>query len=112
MANHASDDSLTQITFDTDCTRMITADTSGRLKLWDISKVKWRQTEEEVKNKDANKVDDLSLISAMRDIWFIQAHKSLVNSLAIVETYSAVSDCFVLSAGNDCNILLHRLSNG
>lgn len=37
-----------------------------------------------------------------------------MNTVTIVETYKdhPHSDSFVLSAGNDCNILLFRLSNG
>lgn len=41
--NHAEGDALTQVTVNEDCTRMITSDSAGRLKLWDISKVDWRQ---------------------------------------------------------------------
>lgn len=50
----------------------------------------------------------------MRELWFIQAHRQLINSLSIVETFKdkPLSDTFVLSCGNDCNILLHRMSNG
>ena len=54
--------------------------------------------------------------SNMREIWFIQAHRSTVNSVAIVETFidHPLSDQegFLLSCANDCNILLHRLSTG
>lgn len=99
--NHAEEDALTQITVNSDCSRMVTADTTGRLKLWDITNVDW--------HKDGD-----NMAKNMREIWFIQAHKSTVNTLAIVETFKEhpLSDSFVLSAGNDCNILLFRLSNG
>jgi hypothetical protein len=101
--NHAHGDALTQVTVNLDCTRLVTADTAGRLKLWDISNVDWRK-------------DGDNMISKMHEIWFIQAHKSTVNSVAIVETFKehplSDIDGFLLSSGNDCNILLHRLSNG
>jgi hypothetical protein len=101
--NHAEGDALTTVTVNEECTRMITSDSAGRLKLWDISKVDWRH-------------DRDNLASKMREVWFIQAHRALINTVSIVETYKnherGDSDSFVLSCGNDCNILLHRLLNG
>lgn len=52
---------LTQITVNNDCTRMVSADTAGRLKLWDISKVDWIED-----GKDGN-----SMSTKMREIWLI-----------------------------------------
>ena len=83
--------------------RLVTADTAGRLKLWDISKVNWL--------KDGDKMS-----SNMREVWFIKAHKSTVNQIVIVETFRkwplSDSEGFLLSCGNDCNIVLHRLTTG
>lgn len=97
------DHALTQVTVNDDCTRLVTADTAGRLKLWDISKVNWL--------KDGDKMS-----SNMREVWFIKAHKSTVNQIVIVETYRkqplSDSEGFLLSCGNDCNIVLHRLTTG
>lgn len=39
--NHAEGDALTQIAVDSECSRLLTADTAGRIKLWDITKVDW-----------------------------------------------------------------------
>ena len=100
MANHMEGDALTMIAVNQDCDRLVTADTKGRLKLWDTSLPDYRK--------------DSDPLSKMRVLWFIQAHKSLITSLQIVETFKDEpgSDLFVLSAGGDCNVLLHRLSNG
>lgn len=56
--NHAEGDALTQVTVNEDSTRMITSDSAGRLKLWDISQVEWRH-------------DRDNQFSKMREIWFI-----------------------------------------
>ena len=54
--------------------------------------------------------------SNMREVWFIKAHKSTVNQIVIVETFRiwplSDSEGFLLSCGNDCNIVLHRLTTG
>jgi hypothetical protein len=97
--NHA-EDALTAITTNSDCTKLISTDTAGRIKLWDISNVNFRK--------------DTDPSSKMREIWFIQAHKALINQVTIVETFkdTPTSDSFILSCGGDSNILIHRLSTG
>lgn len=91
---HVKGDALTNVATTLDCKRMVTADVAGRIKLWDISRVNWHLDGQNKKDISAN----------MRDIWFIQAHKGCINSIAIVETYAETSDIFVLSASNDQNI--------
>jgi hypothetical protein len=46
------------------------------------------------------------------DIWFINAHKKIINSIQLCENYKDKTDTFVISASNDFNVLIHRLSNG
>lgn len=43
-------------------------------------------------------------------VWFIAAHKKMINSIQLCEAFAA--DKFIISASNDHNIHLHRLSNG
>lgn len=87
---------------------MLTADQAGRIKCWDIERVKWRR-----EGRDGNtKEEGLKISQNMKDLWSIQAHKSCINSITIVETFKESSDSFILSAGNDQNILLHRLTTG
>lgn len=59
--NHEKGDALTMIAVNEDCDRLLTADSKGRLKLWDTSKVDFRK--------------DSDPLSKMRVIWFISAHK-------------------------------------
>ena len=47
----------------------------------------------------------------MRDQWFIIAHRRIINSIQLCESFPD-SDIFVISSSGDCNIMLHRLSNG
>lgn len=56
--NHAEGDALTMIAVNIDCDRLVTTDTAGRMKLWDISKADFRN----------EKSDPLSKI---REMWFI-----------------------------------------
>lgn len=80
---------------------MVTADTKGRFKLWDISACNFRERSSGSETR-----------ASIRMCWYIQAHRSAVNSLQIVETFRDEIDLFVVSAGADWNILLHKLSNG
>ena len=86
------------MTMDSQGLIMVTGDTAGRLKMWDISKVNWRKdgfTKEGIKQN-------------MRERWFIHAHKSVINSLVIVESFfEKTGQNYILTAGQDCNILLH-----
>lgn len=102
----------------------MTTDTSGRLKLHDISRVDFE--------------NDPDPGAKIRVPWFINAHKQLVHTVQVVEQKTEEEeeelesggeeadsehmiqdeprvewpDLFVLSCSKDCNILLHRLSNG
>lgn len=40
---HDNEDQLTKMTMNENGTVMLTGDTAGRLKLWDISNVNWQQ---------------------------------------------------------------------
>ena len=76
---------------------MVTGDTAGQLKCWDLTKTDLKKDE----NPRAN----------MRDQWFIIAHRRIINSIQLCESFPD-SDIFVISSSGDCNIMLHRLSNG
>jgi hypothetical protein len=79
--------------------RLITGDTGGRIKCWDISKVNF-------------KTPGRDHLSDMRVSWYVQGHKKggSINSLKIVQKFQ--SDRFVVSASADNNVLFHRISNG
>jgi WD40 repeat protein len=98
---HETGEALTALAIDSLDEKLVTADTKGRFKLWDISAVDLRAglSNEETRSK-------------IRLCWYINAHKSAVNTLQIVETYRDEVDLFIVSAGADWNILLHRMSNG
>lgn len=76
---------------------LVTADTSGQLKIWDITDVD---------------LDDKSTAGLFIEKVFIIAHKALINTIQIVEEPNIKSDRFIITASNDNNINLHRLSNG
>ena len=42
--------------------------------------------------------------------WFIVAHKSQINTIQLCEAFE--DDIYIITASNDHNIHLHRLSNG
>jgi len=93
---HSPEDALTAFNCTKDNDRLVTADTSGRIKLFDLSKVDFQSHEDPNEN--------------IKNVWFIQAHKSTINSVQIVENFE--SDVFIVTASSDCNILLHKMSNG
>lgn len=62
---HDVDDALTALNCNEANDRLITCDTSGRIKLWDISSFRFEN----------DKVVDV------KDIWFIQAHRAIINSI-------------------------------
>lgn len=76
---------------------MVTADTSGQLKIWDITSVDFDD-----QSTDANFIEKV----------FIIAHRALINTIQIVEHPNIKSDRFIITASQDNNINLHRLSNG
>ena len=94
---HGLGEALTAFRATKDGKFLVTGDTAGQLKCWDLSKTDLKKDE----NPRAN----------MRDQWFIMAHKRIINSIQLCESF-ACSDIFVISSSGDCNIMLHRLSNG
>lgn len=94
---HDVDDALTALNCNEANDRLITCDTSGRIKLWDISSFRFEN----------DKVVDV------KDIWFIQAHRAIINSIQVVEKVAETTEeTFIITASADCNILLHKMSNG
>lgn len=76
---------------------MVTGDTSGQMKIWDITNVDF---------------DDQKTECQFIEKVFIIAHKALINTIQIVEHKDIKSDRFIITASQDSNINLHRLSNG
>ena len=105
--------------------RFVTVDTSGRIKMHNIGDMDFRTgTKEEIDSKIGNP-------------WFVNAHRREINSVEIVEQKNEEDiessesgeeielpeglekeerqpwpDIFILTAGADYDILLHRLSTG
>ena len=65
---------LTAVATDSQNNRIVTADTQGRIKLHDISRVDFHK--------------DTDPLSKIRVPWFINAHKQLVHQISIVEQKS------------------------
>lgn len=76
---------------------LVTGDTSGQLKIWDITKVD---------------LDDQSTDIYFIEKVFIIAHRALINTIQIVEHESIKSGKFIITASQDNNINLHKLDNG
>ena len=94
---HPADDSLTAVAVTKDNNTLVTGDTSGQLKMWDISEVD---------------LDNQATEGKFLERYFIIAHKAMINSIQLVEHDNIHSDSFIITASNDNNINLHRLSNG
>ena len=95
--DHAKEDSISAVSCTKNNNYLVTGDTSGCLKLWNFENFKFREDH----TTDNIKVE-----------WFIIAHKSIINSIQIVEGKQFTEDKFIITASNDHNIHLHRLSNG
>ena len=68
------------------------------MKLWDISKVD---------------LDDQSTDKHFVEIYFIAAHRAMINQISVVEVFdNVISERLIISASHDCNINLHRLKDG
>jgi len=67
------------------------------MKAWDISGVDF---------------DDQTTSSKFNELYFIIGHRSTINSIVIVENSNIKTGKFIVTAGNDCNILLHKLETG
>jgi WD40 repeat protein len=99
-ASGLTKESLTALKATKDSKYMVTADTKGQIKCWDLRRIElWNHNISNQQKKD-------SLI----EVWFIHAHRKIINSLQICETFN--SDIFIISASNDKNILIHRMSSG
>lgn len=72
-------DALTCFCFNSDRTALVTADSAGRIMLRDVSETNWL--------KDGNRYAE-----TMKIKWFIQAHRSTINSIKIVETFREEPD--------------------
>ena len=94
---HPEDDSLSAVAVTKDNNFIITGDTSGQLKVWNIT--------------DVNLLDP-STVNKFIEKYFIIAHKAVINGIQIVEESNIKSDKFIITCSNDNNINLHRLSNG
>ena len=92
---HPEDDHLTAIAVTNDNNTLLTADTGGQMKMWDISEVN---------------LNDQSTKNMFLERYFIIAHKAMINTVHIAE--ERVPEKFIVSASNDNNIHLHRLKNG
>ena len=133
-ANHMNsfaDDQLTGIAISKANDRFVTTDTIGRIKMFNISRLLAAEGQRSGKIKDRS-MSEKQKMAMVSDPWFIKAHKQAITSVEIIERNMepiefdlselpedmapeekvAWPDLFVLTAGQDCNILLHRLSDG
>ena len=93
---HEKLDSLTAIATTSDNNFLVTGDTAGSMKLWDITDFKFR-----IEHNSDNIIE----------LWFIQVHKRVINGLEVVELVSGEDDKprkFIVSCSNDHNIHLTR----
>jgi len=67
---HPPDDSLTAVAVTEDNNTLVTGDTSGQLKMWDISEVD---------------LDNQATEGKFLERYFIIAHKAMINSIQLVE---------------------------
>ena len=96
--NHPDDDNLTSVAVSEDNDVIVTGDTQGQMKMWDISEVD---------------LEDQSTDKMFLERYFIAAHRSQINQISIVEVSEGViADRLIISASNDCNINLFRLKDG
>src|SRR5689334_8853140 len=94
-ADHPRGDSISAVATTADNEHLLTGDTSGQLKLWNFCDFRFRE------DHDSDKI---------HVEWFIMAHKSVINSIQLCEAFEA--DTYIISASQDHNIHLHKLSNG
>lgn len=92
---HPPDDGLTAVAVTSENDILLTGDTSGQLKMWDISEV------------DLN---DQTTENKFIEKYFIIAHRGNINTIQIAEEIK--SERFIITAANDNNINLHRLRDG
>ena len=94
---HPIDDGLTAIATTKDNDYLITGDTSGQMKLWDISEVD---------------LDNPSTENFFLERYFIIAHRATINTIQVVEEKTIKSGRFIISASQDNNINLFQLETG
>lgn len=97
---HEKLDSLSAIATTDDNNWLITGDTAGSMKLWDFTDHKFR-------------VDLTS--DKIHQVWFIQAHRRVINCINIVEIGhgdGGEKEKFIVSSSNDHNIQLTRFIDG
>jgi len=80
---HPSDDGTTAIATTKDNDYLITGDTSGQMKLWDISEVD---------------LDNQSTENFFLEKYFIIAHRATINTIQIVEEKTIKSGRFIITA--------------
>ena len=98
--DHDRLDSLSTIATTEDNNWLITGDTTGNMKMWDLTDHKFR-------------VDLTS--DNIREVWFIQVHRRVINCINIVEIShgeDGEKEKFIVSSANDHNIQLTRFSDG
>ena len=124
-AYSVAEDQLTGVAVTMENDRFVTVDTSGRIKMHNIRNMDFRSgTPQEIEESIGNP-------------WFIRAHRKMINSVEMVEQKNEEDiessesgedielpeglekeerqpwpDIFILTAGADWDILLHRLSTG
>jgi len=94
-ADHLPGDSVTACATTKDNNYLVTADTSGNMKMWDFTRFKFGVD---------HKLDKIKVK------WFITAHKQVINTVDIVEEF--VQDTYIVTASNDFNIHLYQFSTG
>ena len=81
--NHPEDDQLSACAVTDDNNTLVTADTSGQMKIWDITNVNFDD-----QSTDINFIEKV----------FIIAHKALINTIEIVEHQTIKTDRFIITA--------------
>lgn len=96
--DHERLDSLSAIATTMDNNFLVTGDTAGCLKMWDLTNFRYSidHTSENIIEK-----------------WFIQAHRRVINCIQVVEIEKqADGEKFIVSSSNDHNVHLTRFSDG
>ena len=97
-AKHPDGENLTAVAVTEDCQNIITGDTSGQMKRWDVSRVNF---------------NDQSTDKHFIEKYFICAHRKCINEIKIAECHEKViTQTLIISCSDDCNINLHRLEDG
>lgn len=95
VANHPSQEAITSLGTTSNNNFLLTGDTSGNLKLHDISDLDL-QAKEKIQSSHASIYTN----------WFIRAHFKAINHIEVIENMYP-GRRFILTAGDDRNIMLH-----